>query len=70
MDREGNVSQAKVSKKLASKVRLKPICPGALQNGFWGSFSKLEHRAELWRYPEISGPLDVTNRLNPTKSKQ
>lgn len=47
MDGEGGASQANASKKLTSNVRLKPICPEALQNELWGSLSKLEHRAEI-----------------------
>lgn len=47
MDREGHASQTKVNRKLASNVRLKPSCPGALQNELGGSLSKLEHRAEI-----------------------
>jgi hypothetical protein len=47
MDREGSASQAKANKKLASSVRLKPICHKYLQNELWRSLSKLEHRAEI-----------------------
>ena len=47
MDREGRASEANANKKLASNVRLKPICHKHLQNELWGSLSKLEHRAEI-----------------------
>jgi len=47
MDREGGDFQAKANKKLASNVRLKPICHKDLDNKLWGSLSKLEHRAEI-----------------------
>jgi hypothetical protein len=47
MDKEDDASQPKANKKLASKVRLKPSCPEALENELWGSLSKLEHRSEI-----------------------
>jgi hypothetical protein len=47
MGREGDASQVKANKRLASNVRLNPIFPEALQNELWWFLSKLEHRAEI-----------------------